>query len=151
MYINLRINSRTFFGILYIYIYTSINLFILYPIPVYLIQRLIMIVYSHLHVGIYIYFPSKIQNGNREEIQYGMSTLYSIGTYMYMYMYTVHVHVDIVAHVVLYCYTGTCIIYMYTCTIVFISVFDKLMWCTIGPKSFLFGTAQFSLWARWCS
>ena len=34
-----------------------------------------------------------------------------------------------------------------------ISVFDKLIWCTIdiGPKSFLFGTAQFSLWARWCS
>ena len=29
----------------------------------------------------------------------------------------------------------------------FISVFDKLIWHTIGPKSFLFGTAQFSLWA----
>ena len=28
-----------------------------------------------------------------------------------------------------------------------ISVFDKLIWRTIGPKSFLFGTAQFSLWA----
>ena len=28
-----------------------------------------------------------------------------------------------------------------------ISVFDKLIWHTIGPKSFLFGTAQFSLWA----
>ena len=27
-----------------------------------------------------------------------------------------------------------------------ISVFDKLIWHTIGPKSFLFGTAQFSLW-----
>ena len=27
------------------------------------------------------------------------------------------------------------------------SVFDKLIWRTIGPKSFLFGTAQFSLWA----
>ena len=27
------------------------------------------------------------------------------------------------------------------------SVFDKLIWHTIGPKSFLFGTAQFSLWA----
>ena len=26
-------------------------------------------------------------------------------------------------------------------------VFDKLIWHTIGPKSFLFGTAQFSLWA----
>ena len=28
-----------------------------------------------------------------------------------------------------------------------ISVFDKLIWCTIGLKSFLLGTAQFSLWA----
>ena len=27
------------------------------------------------------------------------------------------------------------------------SVFDKLIWHTIGPKSFLFGAAQFSLWA----
>ena len=27
------------------------------------------------------------------------------------------------------------------------SVFDKLIWLTIGPKSFLFGTAQLSLWA----
>ena len=27
------------------------------------------------------------------------------------------------------------------------SVFDKLIWRTIGPKSFSFGTAQFSLWA----
>ena len=29
------------------------------------------------------------------------------------------------------------------------SIFDKLtcIWCTNGPKSFLFGTAQFSLWA----
>ena len=25
--------------------------------------------------------------------------------------------------------------------------FDMLIWCTIGTKSFLFGTAQFSLWA----
>ena len=30
---------------------------------------------------------------------------------------------------------------------VYISVFDKLIWYAIGPKSFLFGTAQFSLWA----
>ena len=29
-----------------------------------------------------------------------------------------------------------------------VSVFDKLIWHTIGPKNFLFGTAQFSLWAR---
>ena len=27
------------------------------------------------------------------------------------------------------------------------SVFDKLIWRTIDPKSFLFGTVQFSLWA----
>ena len=34
------------------------------------------------------------------------------------------------------------------CTVcVYNSVIDKLIWCTIGPKSFLFGTAQFSLWA----
>ena len=32
-------------------------------------------------------------------------------------------------------------------TSLYISVFDKLIWHTIGPKSFLFGTAQFSLWA----
>ena len=30
----------------------------------------------------------------------------------------------------------------------YISVFDKLIWHTIGPKSFLFGTAQFFLWAN---
>ena len=30
-----------------------------------------------------------------------------------------------------------------------VSVFDKPIhvWCTIGPKRFLFGTTQFSLWA----
>ena len=28
-----------------------------------------------------------------------------------------------------------------------VSLFDKLIWCTIGPKGFLFGTAEFSLWA----
>ena len=38
-------------------------------------------------------------------------------------------------------------VYMYVCMYVCINVFDKLIWCTIGPKSFLFGTAQFSLWA----
>ena len=32
-------------------------------------------------------------------------------------------------------------------TLVVCSVFDKLEWRTIGPKSFLFGTVQFSLWA----
>ena len=38
---------------------------------------------------------------------------------------------------------------IFNCTVTFIdmqymyiSVFDKLIWCTIGPKSFLFGTAQ---------
>ena len=29
----------------------------------------------------------------------------------------------------------------------YVSVFDKIIWHTIGPKSLLFGTAQFSLWA----
>ena len=38
-------------------------------------------------------------------------------------------------------------IYMYIYIYLYISVFDKLIWCTIGSKSFLFGTAQFSLWA----
>ena len=28
-----------------------------------------------------------------------------------------------------------------------ISVFDKFIWCTIGPMTFFIGTAQFSLWA----
>ena len=44
-----------------------------------------------------------------------------------------------------YIYTCTCnySVYSYTYTIVYI------IWHTIGPKSFLFGTAQFSLWARW--
>ena len=48
--------------------------------------------------------------------------------------YTVHVR------------TCTCVC---TCKNMYmhISVFDKLKWHTIGPKSFLFGTAQFSLWA----
>ena len=36
---------------------------------------------------------------------------------------------------------------MYIYIYIYISVFDKLIWHTIGPKSFLFGTAQFSLWA----
>ena len=31
--------------------------------------------------------------------------------------------------------------------IIVASVFDKLIWCTIDPKSFLFGTTEFSLWA----
>ena len=33
------------------------------------------------------------------------------------------------------------------CTCKYVSVFDKLIWCTTGPKSYLYGTAQFSLWA----
>ena len=34
-----------------------------------------------------------------------------------------------------------------SCRIVISRVFDKIIRCTIGPKSFLFRTAQFSLWA----
>ena len=30
---------------------------------------------------------------------------------------------------------------------IYIGIFDKLIWHTIGSKGFLFGTAQFSLWA----
>ena len=52
----------------------------------------------------------------------------------YMYMY-IHIHKNIHVHV----HT----LYMY----IHVSVFDKLIWHTIGPKSFLFGTAQFSVWA----
>ena len=39
--------------------------------------------------------------------------------------------------------------YMTHCfqTYMYVSVFDKIIWHTIGPKSLLFGTAQFSLWA----
>ena len=47
--------------------------------------------------------------------------------------------------------------YIHTCTYIHVhtyiqpynhtSVFDKLIWRTIGPKNFLFGTAQFYLWA----
>ena len=46
-----------------------------------------------------------------------------------------------------------CTEHIHTCRVYIIvtSVFDKLIWLTIGPKRFLFGTAQFSLWARWCS
>ena len=35
--------------------------------------------------------------------------------------------------------------YMYIYIYIYISVFDKLIWRTIGPKSFLFGIAQLSL------
>ena len=49
------------------------------------------------------------------------------------------------------CVFATCrwvfIFVHYTCMCVYVSVFDKLIWRTIGPKCFLFGTAQFSLWA----
>ena len=45
------------------------------------------------------------------------------------------------------CYYSTCedsVVSAYTlCG----SVFDKLIWHTIGPKSFLFDTTQFSFWA----
>ena len=66
----------------------------------------------------------------------------------YTYMQTYNTHIQ---------YTHTCT-YMYFNKYTYMqtynthiqythtSVFDKLIWCTIGPKSFLFGTAQFSLW-----
>ena len=52
--------------------------------------------------------------------------------------YNIHVNTQTHKHTHIYTY-----IYTYICT----SVFDKLIWHTIGPKSFLFGTAWFSLWA----
>ena len=74
---------------------------------------------------------------------------------MKIYTYT---HTHVLTHSIIITYTLTCIyiyytykltdenIHIYTYTLT--SVFDKLIWCTIGPKSFLFGTTQFSLWAR---
>ena len=50
-----------------------------------------------------------------------------------MYKYFVGTYIHVCIHV--------CNSYVY-CT-----VFDKLIWRTIGPKSFLFGIAQLSLWA----
>ena len=48
----------------------------------------------------------------------------------------------------IYIYIYICIcIYIYIYIYIYISVFDKLIWRTIGPKSFLFGTAQSSVWA----
>ena len=46
------------------------------------------------------------------------------------------------------CTTKTCGTTTCTCTYMYISVFDKLIWRTFGPKNFLFGTAQFSLWVN---
>ena len=59
-------------------------------------------------------------------------------------MYTVYVCklctcIYVCIHVCVTVCICTCI-YLYLC-------FDKLIWHTIGPKSFLFGTAQFSYWA----
>ena len=48
-------------------------------------------------------------------------------------------------------FVNNCLIAMQTLTYMYMyihsSVFDKLIWCTICPKSFWFGTAQCSLWA----
>ena len=55
--------------------------------------------------------------------------MYNIQWTMYMYLYT---------------NTNSILCkYMY----IYISVFNKLIWCTFGPKSSLFGSAQLSLWA----
>ena len=61
---------------------------------------------------------------------------------MYMYVCTIYtcIHYMCVCMCDVHVYMCVCI-YNYTCMCV--SVFDKLIWCTIGPKSFLFGTAQF--------
>ena len=57
----------------------------------------------------------------------------------------IHLYMFYVLYIYIYIYIYVCVI-VYT-TIV-CSVFDKLIWCSNGPKSFLFATAQFSLWAR---
>ena len=64
----------------------------------------------------------------------------------------------VLTHSIIITYTITCIYIYYTYkltdenihihTYTHTSVFDKLIWRTIGPKGFLFGTTQFSLWAR---
>ena len=46
----------------------------------------------------------------------------------------------------MYIYTAHAFLF-YVHMYMYISVFDKLIWRTIGLKSFLFGTAWFSLWA----
>ena len=67
--------------------------------------------------------------------------------------YTTHTHKHTHTHTQTYTHTNihnthtnihnTRIVHTYIHT----SVFDMLIWRTIGPQSFLFGTAQFSLWA----
>ena len=42
-------------------------------------------------------------------------------------------------------YIQTIHTYIHIHTYTYISIFDKLIWRTIGPKSSLFGTAHFSL------
>ena len=60
-----------------------------------------------------------------------------LSTYPSIQLFTIHLPV----HPSLYPPTHLSIFYLPT------SVFDKLIWCTIGPKSFFFGAAQFSLLA----
>ena len=44
-----------------------------------------------------------------------------------------------------------CLIQVYLLAHVPYRIFDKLIWCTISPKSLLFGTAPFSHWTKRCS
>ena len=83
----------------------------------------------------YSYGIYKLGNTTFNCVMTYMLHTYYLKTYMYMLHNYNYIHVCVI------------ILIKYT------SIFDKLtcIWCTIGPKSFLFGTAQFSLWARWRS
>ena len=71
-----------------------------------------------------------------------MTYIYCIYTFKFIYTYTHTIIHHTYIHVCTYVYAR---IHGYIC--MHTSVFDKLIWRTIGPKSFLiaFGTAQFSL------
>ena len=76
-------------------------------------------------------------NGCRDVSFSVFTELYNGTLGMSLYVY-VHMYVCMYVYIIYTVY-----IYIYVC----ISVFNKLIWVTIGPKSFLFGTAQLSLWA----
>ena len=65
---------------------------------------------------------------------------------LYYYSHNICIPFNIYLYRLITCTTKTCGTTTCTCTYMYISVFDKLIWRTFGPKNFLFGTAQFSLW-----
>ena len=85
-------------------------------------------------------FPSSITEPNGPVILPSISNV-SLFNLLYCDLMRKFVHIHMTSR----------LLYNYVDLNVICSVFDKLIWCTIGSKSFLFGTAQFSLWARWHS